>query len=153
MTRCLAQESLSSELPEVFPGDSTPPVPHGIPVPLKDVSSPAENSTRAFSSRADDLFGTVEERSLTPIASKYDLTVAFERFANKVKALEKSNRVSVTGQGAPKDHDEFPPIKDIGADEESDSDYSGHDGFDDEFTAASPRRAAVGVNKPRPSRN
>ena len=140
VARYLAQKSPSSELPGSFPGDSTPPV------PLKDVSSPAENSTGASSSRVDDLFGTVEEKTRTPMASKDDFSAAFEGFANNGKAPETSNGVSATGHGAPKAHDEFPPIQDVGADEESDSDYSGHDGFDDDFTAASPRRAAVGAN-------
>ena len=133
------QESVSQEMPGAFPGglaSSAQPL-----LATSDVSSGhVQNPSNEPSTREHDPFGPVHEQSRTLTSGKDDFDAAFESFSNPVKASEKSNGAAFSGQaGQPKTHGEFPPIQDIGADEDSDSDYSDH-GFDDNFTAASPHR-------------
>lgn len=145
--RYLGQQSTSRELPGSLPSHSPAPPALDPSAPPKGVFSHGETASPPFLSQGDNPFGVLDDKPRTPIASKDDFNAAFEGFPIAAKAADKSNGVSTTVPKASKTHDEFPPIQDVAVDDESDSEYSVH-GFDDDFTAASPRRAIVDVSKP-----
>lgn len=146
VARYLGQQSTSRELPGSIPSHSPAPPELDTTAPPKGVFSHGETTSTPFSSQGDNPFGALDEKPRTPIVSKNDFNAAFEGFPSAAKAADKSNGVSTTPK-ASKTHDEFPPIQDVAVDDESDSEYSVH-GFDDDFTAASPRRAIADASKP-----
>lgn len=152
--RYLAQPSQSREIPGAFPGDSTPPARHGVSAPPKHLFSSGDTAANPAAGQSRDPFSSANENRRTPTSAKDDFDAAFEGFGNTGKLPEKSNGTATIGQADPKGasnaHGEFPPIQDVGADEESDSDYSDH-GFDDNFTAASPRRPQAVQDEPQAS--
>lgn len=136
----LAQSSTSREIPGAFPGDSTPPLQPDIPAAGKNAFDSTEKSIEPSTSQVRDPFNTLNDRPKTPNSARDDFNAAFEGFGKAGKLPEKSNGSTVVGQTGPsKPYGEFPPIQDVGADEDSDSEYSDR-GFDDNFIAASPRR-------------
>lgn len=147
VARYLGQQSTSRELPGSLPSHSPAPPELDTTAPPKGVFSHGETTSTPFSSQGDNPFGALDEKPRTPIVSKNDFNAAFEGFPSAAKAADKSNGVSTTVPKASKTHDEFPPIQDVAVDDESDSEYSVH-GFDDDFTAASPRRAIADASKP-----
>lgn len=147
VSRYLGQQSTSRELPGSLPSHSPTPPELDTTPPPKGAFSHGETTSTPFSSLGDNPFGTLDEKPVTPIVSKNDFNAAFEGFPSAAKAADKSNGVSTTVPKASKPHDEFPPIQDVAVDDESDSEYSVH-GFDDDFTAASPRRAIADASKP-----
>ena len=149
VARYLGQQSTSRELPGSLPSHSLAPPELDTKAPPKGVFSHGETTSTSFSSQVDNPFGALDDKPRTPTASKEDFNAAFEGFPSPAKAADKSNGVSTTVPKASKTHDEFPPIQDVAVDDESDSEYSVH-GFDDDFTAASPRRATVDASKPPP---
>lgn len=85
-----------------------------------------------------------------PSLPKDDFDAAFEGFGNKGKEVAKLNGNTSDGirqAASSKSHGEFPPIEEIGSNEESDSesDY----GFDDNFTTASPKRPQKSLEEPQ----
>lgn len=149
VARYLGQQSTSRELPGSLHSHSPAPPELDTTAPPKGVFSHGETTSTPFSSQVDNPFGTLDDKPRTPTASKEDFNAAFEGFPSVAKAADKSNGVSTPVPKASKTHDEFPPIQDVAVDDESDSEYSVH-GFDDDFTAASPRRATVDASKPPP---
>lgn len=149
VARYLGQQSTSRELPGSLPSHSPGPPGLDTTAPPKGVFSHGESTSTPFSSQVDNPFGALDDKPRTPTASKEDFNAAFEGFPSAAKAADKSNGVSTTVPKASKTHDEFPPIQDVAVDDESDSEYSVH-GFDDDFTAASPRRAIVDASKQPP---
>lgn len=149
VARYLGLQSTFRELPGSFPSHSPAPPELDSKAPPKSVFSHGETTSPPFSSQVDNPFGALDDKPRTPTASKEDFNAAFEGFPSAVKAADKSNGVSTTVPKAPKTHDEFPPIQDVAGDDESDSVYS-VPGFDDNFTAASPRPAIVDASKPPP---
>ena len=137
------QSSTSKEIPGAFPDNSTPPAQPAFSATPQNVISPVENSFEPSTRQVRDPFSTINEPARTPTSAKDDFNAAFEGFGKAGKLPERSNGTAVVDQadssGPPKAHGEFPPIQDIGAEEDSDSEYSDR-GFDDNFTAASPRR-------------
>lgn len=146
VARYLGQQSTSRELPGPLPSHSSASPGLDTTAPPKGVFSHGETTSTPFSSQGDNPFGALDDKPRTPIASKDDFNAAFEGFSSAAKAADKSNGVSTTVPKAPKTHDEFPPIQDVAVDDVSDSEYSVH-GFDDDFTAASPRGALVDASK------
>ena len=150
--------SASRGVPGAFPGDETPlesesvtsqptrgPYSSSKLDPRVDAGPPAPSSNLAteFPSNHDDPFAMAGNGSRSPAASKDDFDSAFADFSsNKGKAPEHTNgSVPSNGLGsseAPKSHGEFPPIREFGADDDSDSDDER--GFEDSFTAHSANR-------------
>ena len=154
----------SRELPGAFPGDATPPA-HPLKA-ASDSSEEAFHSTISQPHSADsskhDPFAIATEKQQTPTSVNDDFESAFasfgterngkapepkreesafDRFASNGKAPESRDGAADFhdfGSAAPKARSEFPPIQDIGADDESDSDSDG--GFEDNFTTVSPQR-------------
>lgn len=147
VARYIGQQSTSRELPGSLLSHSPAPPELDTSAPPKGLFSHGETTSTPFSSQGDNPFGALDDKPRTPIASKEDFNAAFEGFSSAAKAADKSNGVSTTVPGASKTHDEFPPIQDVAVDDESDSEYSVH-GFDDDFTAASPRQAILDASKP-----
>ena len=152
--RYFAQPSNSREIPGAFPDESATTAQPNVSAPHKSLFSSGDASANSAAGQSRDPFSSAGETQRTPTSAKDDFNAAFEGFGNKGKLPEKSNGTATVGQadpkGASKGHGEFPPIQDVGADEESDSEYSDH-GFDDNFTAASPRRPQPVLDKPQAS--
>lgn len=147
VARYLGQQSTSRELTGFLPSHSPAPPELDTTAPPKGVFSHGETTSTPFSSQGGNPFGAPDDKPRTPIVSTNDFNAAFEGFPSAVKAADTSNGVSTTIPKASETHDEFPPIQDVAVDDESDSEYSVH-GFDDDFTAASPRRAIADASKP-----
>ena len=148
--------SASRELPGAFPGDETPvesesamsnsgPYSNSKLDPRVDAAprAPSSNLATEVTSNHDDPFAMAGNGSRSPATSKDDFDSAFADFSsNKGKAPEQANgTMASNGLGSsevPKSHGEFPPIQEIGADDESDSDDER--GFEDSFTAHSANR-------------
>lgn len=154
----------SRELPGAFPSDATPPIhPHNAASESSDDAfQPTISQPDSAKSAKNDPFSMASDKPQTPPSAKDDFDSAFAGFGNKSngKAPEPRNfdnafdgfghrgKAPEPGTGAtdsnefgiagPKSRGEFPPIREFGADDESDSD-GGH-GFDDDFTASSPPR-------------
>lgn len=137
------QSSAIQEIPGAFPGDSTPPAQPNLFAAPQNVIHPVENPIQPSTRQVHDPFGSINEQPKTPTSIKDDFNAAFEGFGKASKLPERSNGTAIVGPaestGLPKARGEFPPIEDIGADDDSESEYSDR-GFDDNFTAASPRR-------------
>ena len=132
------------EVPGAFPGDDTPETslyqstPYSSQLDPRVDSIPASSSVKmapgASASRGNDSFSMVNNGTPSPAAAKDDFDSAFTGF-DKGKAPEHTNGALPQ---APAAHGEFPPIQELDADEESDSDED--HGFDDEFTPQSANR-------------
>ncbi|CAF9934562.1 MAG: hypothetical protein HETSPECPRED_009268 [Heterodermia speciosa] len=142
------------EIPGAFPTDSTPP-PRGQ-LTLSDSSDeafhPANTHPEMSNFASNDPFSVVGEKAGTPISTKKDFDDAFASFGTNEKAPKEKDGDSAfdrfDGPSAPKSQNEFPPIQEFGADDESDSDSDR--GFDDDFTAASSSRKAQGKEGVQP---
>ncbi|KAG8526129.1 uncharacterized protein KY384_000122 [Bacidia gigantensis] len=142
------------DVPGAFPGDETPSertqpspfIPSVGPYggsgldPRVDAIPEVESTRQAphLQPGIADPFG----RSSTPTSAKDDFDNAFSGFSsNKGKKPEQHNG-AITGDpfapSAPQQPSEFPPIKELNADDESDSDSD--KGFDDDFTTRSAKK-------------
>ena len=140
-----SEQSGSRGIPGAFPGDASPPAQTR---PTRSESSDdafhsSNTHLESSSTTRNDPFSMGTEQPRTPVSTKQDFDAAFASFGSNGKAPEEKSadaRFDVfDGKSAPpKPHGEFPPIQEFGADDESDSDSDR--GFDDDFTAASPRR-------------
>ena len=133
--------SSTRDVPGAFPGDDTPEHDMHQATPYSSRVDPRVDSTpRSLAvdtapevppSSSNDPFATH-----TPAAAKDDFDSAFAGF-DKGKAPEHTNGMIPQAQ-APKSQGEFPPIQELGADDESDSEEER--GFDDAFTPHSANR-------------
>lgn len=137
-SQVFGKPSTTLEIPGAFPGDSTQE---------SSARSSASNSSRSVEDLSTPSATRPPNSSLLTDGQKGapsprdDFNAAFEGFGNKGKGVANTN-----GNTSPHDidlepsktHGEFPPITELGSNEDSDSesDY----GFDDNFTATSPRR-------------
>lgn len=142
------ERSGSREIPGAFPGDITPPV---QTQPTRSESSddafhPTATHPASSSTARDDPFSMVGEHPRTPVSAKHDFDAAFASFDTNGTAPEGNRDTGLDAfdgtAGPPKPQREFPPIQEFGADDDTDSDSDR--GFDDNFTAASPRRNTQG---------
>lgn len=92
--------------------------------------------SKVSSNKAHDLFPGANEQSQSPGIANDDLDAAFNDFGKAPKDVSAPS--SNFNAEASQSRGEFPPIQDIEADEESDTDSDR--GFDDNFTVASPPR-------------
>ena len=137
------QTSVPPDVPGSFPGESTPfhtPLnssTHSEEVPQR-VNAPSNDSTLQES--------TVKDEATFPnkaSSANDDFESAFAGFGNNDKPLNGTNRGfpsnGFTPTPQPTTHNEFPPIQEFGADDDSDSESSDR-GFKDSFSPATPRR-------------
>ena len=154
--------SATRDVPGAFPGDETPEhEPSFYPAVMTPYSS-SKLDPRVDSKPRGGLVGTTEEPSKivpedvssskdpfalakddsrTPVTAKDDFDSAFAGLSDQQKAPEQADNSVTNGPEpaqAPKSHGEFPPIQEIGAEDESDSDEDR--GFGDNFTAHSANR-------------
>lgn len=137
--------SSTREVPGAFPGDETTPepsiyqsTPYSSKLDPRVDSAPRSQAPSTAPelapSRNDDPFALPGNGSHSPATAKDDFDSAFSIFG-KGKAPEQTNGTILE---APEAHGEFPPIQELGADEESESDDER--GFDDDFTRHSANR-------------
>ena len=136
--------SSTREVPGAFPGDETPEhslyrsTPYSSKLdPRVDSNPPSLAVNTAAESSTDhgrDPFAVASNGAHSPAAARDDFDSAFAGF-DKGKAPEYNNG---TLPQATKGRGEFPPIQELGGDDESDSDDDR--GFDDEFTPQSANR-------------
>ena len=129
--------SSTRDVPGAFPGDEAEPFQQHT-TPYSSKLDPRVDSTprslvsslgpEATPSRNDDPFGIPSAGDRSPAATKDDFDSAFAGF-DKGKAPEHTNGAIPQ---APKPQGEFPPIQELGVDDESDSDDDR--GFEDAFT-------------------
>jgi len=137
--------SATRDIPGAFPGDETTPEPslyQSTPysskldprvdsTPRSQAASTAPEVTR---SRNDDPFAMPGNGSHSLATAKYDFDSAFSGLG-KGKEPQRTNDAIPE---APKAQGEFPPIQELGADDESDSDED--HGFGDDFTRRTANR-------------
>lgn len=140
--------SSTRDVPGAFPGDETTPVPSlyqsSTPYGSKldpRVDSPPRSQTdsrapEATPNRNDDPFAIPSNSSHSPAAARDDFDSAFAGFGKGKEPEHTNGAISE----APKAQGEFPPIQELGGDDESDSDEDR--GFDDDFTRHSANRTA-----------
>ncbi|KAK4691252.1 hypothetical protein P7C71_g5706, partial [Lecanoromycetidae sp. Uapishka_2] len=143
----------TADIPGAFPGADTPPGespsvyqdatagPYASSKLDPRVDSTPRDSADIASTSGDDPFAMAGHGRRSPMAAKDDFDSAFAGFgSDKGKAPEQTGGTLSNGfpSEALKPHGEFPPIQELGADDESDSDDD--HGFDDNFTAASANR-------------
>ena len=152
------QPSGSHEIPGAFPGDETPlgsesamsqptagPYSSSKLDPRVDTAphSRSTNVPPVITSSHDNPFTIAGSGPHSPAVSKVDFDSAFADFSgNTGEAPEHTNGTILSNSFGPSEASkplgEFPPIQEIGADDESDSDEGR--GFEDDFTAPSANR-------------
>ena len=146
-------ESNDRDFPGAFPGDETPVtdsiIPSASPYNSSGVDPRVDTTPRAIGgvtqAPMDDPFAKVDTPSST--LAKDDFDSAFAGFGNKGKGPEQSNlSPSTNGFEEAPEHplSEFPPIRELGADDESESEDER--GFDDDFTQHSAGKKAHSEN-------
>ena len=152
--------SAAPDIPGAFPDDTTPSM-HTPTSTLDHTEEPSRPRDLALDGPPDtqnDPFAMTTEHSRGPPSAKDDFESAFADFGSTNKASsggsgsEFSPIGSFGGPPQPNTHGEFPPIHEIGADEESDSESDSDRGFEDDFTPASShqQQAAVVQGQPIP---
>ena len=131
-----APSAVVQDIPGAFPSDRATPLQQN-PTGDSSFSNQSKNTNRA------DPFGSTTSEG-SRAGGKVDFDSAFAGFGSS-----RQNTASGSGASGPIDNSnkfnsEFPPIRDLTRDDESDSDNE--QGFDDNFTAASPqqKRSSVG---------
>ena len=122
-----------------------------LPVPEEDKKSSTPSSPERLSNRqrkhsdpnrVPGSFPVIVDQPRTPALAKDEFDAAFEKFSNVNAMPENPNGLAVDGHlskmQSSMGHNEFPPIRELRTDDDSDSD-SDH-GFDDNFTATSPHQ-------------
>jgi len=137
--------SATRDVPGAFPGDETTPEPslyQSTPYSSKldprvdsiPRSQAASSAPEVAPRRDDDPFGMSGNSSHSPATAKDDFASAFSSFGKGKEPERTDERIPE----APKAHGEFPPIQELVADDESDSDEDHR--FDDDFTRHSANR-------------
>ena len=136
-------------IPGAFPGDASPPSQTHI-TKTETAEDAAKSSNAPIDMKINgqnsvDAFALAHEQARTPTSAKDDFDSAFVGFGNTGKAsVEDTGNATDSPFGvvehARPAHGEFPPIEELNANEESDSDSASDRGFDDNFTAATPHR-------------
>ncbi|GME40474.1 EPS15-like protein [Neofusicoccum parvum] len=125
--------STSVDMPGSFPEVSTPLQPEAT-----GQSTMSDRSKGSFSFPRSDPFGSQPQRQGS--AAKADFDAAFAGFGSQKQFQERQNTgSSLNGSvgSASKFNQEFPPIENLGGDD--DSDTNSEHGFDDNFAPASPQ--------------
>ncbi|KAI9807536.1 MAG: hypothetical protein M1825_005476 [Sarcosagium campestre] len=138
-----APSASSSIIPGAFPGDATT---SAVPTPTGEVSS----AERSQDIPADPF---PSGNNATPTSAKDDFDSAFAGFDAPKQASTSQTAAASSGDvslgagpaATTKVDKEFPPIQELGNDDESDS--GSERGFDDDFTTSDPTQAHVGGGK------
>ncbi|KAF2183796.1 hypothetical protein K469DRAFT_667491 [Zopfia rhizophila CBS 207.26] len=147
--------STSHDIPGAFPRDTNSPL-QQMPTGESSFSNQSKGNNRASegaqNSRADP-FSAARDQSRSGSSAKVDFDAAFAGFGTGRQLQDSSSAVNGSKDSASKFNKEFPPIEDLGHDEDSDS--TSEQGFADNFTSASPQqhRSSVGQRQqpePRP---
>ena len=168
--------SVTRDVPGAFPGDETPDrdafKPGASPYTSSTIDprvDPTPRATEAPATQAPVADPFAKLHTPTSASANDDFDSAFAGFGNsKGKAPEHTNGTATSNgfeePGPAMAHGEFPPIREFGGDDESDSDEGR--GFDDDFTQHSANRtkesgrieglqgqapAAGGLAPPRPA--
>ncbi|KAF2797284.1 hypothetical protein K505DRAFT_334458 [Melanomma pulvis-pyrius CBS 109.77] len=145
--------STSHDIPGAFPRDTNSPL-QQMPTGESSFSNQSKANSRATENaqnRADPFAAAPKEQPRGN--TKLDFDAAFAGFGSGRQFSESSSAVNGSMDSSRKFDKEFPPIEDIGHDDDSDS--TSERGFADNFTSASPRqhRSSVGQtqqSQPRP---
>jgi len=135
------QPTLPGDIPGAFPGEPTPPVPSQAP---SDTGGGNLNSADALNSRSDP-FAPGTNKVGGSKTTKDDFDAAFAGFGAPKPTEEAQNKEGFSVSDSGKVQKEFPPIQDVSADDDTDS--ASEQGFDDDFTAASPHRRQPSSNE------
>ena len=146
--------SAAPDIPGAFPDDTTPSM-HTTTSTLDHTEEPSRSMDLPLDvppHTENDPFAITTEHSRGPPSTKDDFESAFADFGSTNKTPSNrsgSNFPAVGGFGGPPQpgtHNEFPPIHEIGADEDSDSDSDSDRGFEDDFapTSSHQQQTAVG---------
>ncbi|MCJ1387255.1 hypothetical protein MMC18_000095 [Xylographa bjoerkii] len=148
--RGMEQTSTSPDVPGSFPGDSTPfhtPLnssAHSEESPRQG-NAPSSNTAGQGSSLKDEI-----TQPGKPSSTNEDFDSAFAGFENHNKLPDETDRGFPSNGFAPvaqpTTHNEFPPIQEFGADDDSESDYSDH-GFKDSFSPTTPQRQQADISR------
>ena len=141
--RGLEPTSAPSDVPGAFPGDSTP-----FHTPLNSSTHPEQSwrqgaePSNTIASQGSTLKDEITQPGSSTTANK-SFASAFTGFgtnsepSNDISKGFPSNGFAPVSQPTP--HTEFPPIQELGADDESESDDSDR-GFEDNFSPTTPQR-------------
>ncbi|KAI9684669.1 MAG: hypothetical protein M1829_000043 [Trizodia sp. TS-e1964] len=144
-------------IPGAFPGDVNSPIQPTATgeSALSDHSKASSRPSEGFQGNrsAPDPFSASREQPRAPPATKEDFDAAFAGFGAPKSPQERQNTgdssADSTGTGSKGEakytKDEFPPITEIGHDDESDS--NSERGFDDNFTSTSPSQKHPSLSK------
>ena len=155
--------SAAPEIPGAFPSDTTPSMhtPTSTVDQMEEPSRGTDLPPERSPNIQNDPFAMTTEKSRGTTSAKDDFESAFAGFGGTSKASGDRNGSDFpanAGFGNPlhsNPNHEFPPIHEIGADEESDSDSDSDRGFEDDFAPAPSHRqqtaVAEGLQLPQPS--
>ncbi|KAF2202304.1 hypothetical protein GQ43DRAFT_439804 [Delitschia confertaspora ATCC 74209] len=145
----------TSEIPGAFPRDTGSPLQQMRTgeSSFSDRSKGANRPSEGQQGRSDP-FSVVRDQSRSASSAKVDFDAAFAGFGAGRQFPDANTAVNGTHDSANKFNKEFPPIEDLGHDDDSDS--TSERGFADNFTSASPQqhRDSVGQSSqqtPRPT--
>ena len=139
----------NNQIPGAFPTE-TPLQPNPTGESTLSDRSKASKLSEGFSSARSDPFSAATSQSRAP-GSRVDFDSAFAGFST-IRPQERQNTGSTLNGSvdatASKFNKEFPPIENIGEDDESDS--NSDRGFHDNFTTSSPKakRSSIGQSQP-----
>jgi epidermal growth factor receptor substrate 15 len=128
-----APSAAAQEIPGAFPRDAATPLQQN-PTGDSSFSNQSKNANRS------DPFGSTTGEN----SRKVDFDSAFAGFGSSRQNTASGSAANGSTDNSNRFNKEFPPIEDLTHDDESDSDNG--QGFDDNFTAASPqeKRTSVG---------
>ncbi|KAF2491655.1 hypothetical protein BU16DRAFT_125050 [Lophium mytilinum] len=140
------QPSVQRDIPGAFPGDTNSPL-QAEPTGESSFSDRSKNSN--LQPNRSDPFAQNKEQPKGPAAAKDAFDAAFAGFGGGSRQFQEKQHTgsSINGSvdSANKFNQEFPPIEDIGHDDESDS--NSETGFADNFTSASPHQNRQNQNQ------
>ncbi|PSN60270.1 hypothetical protein BS50DRAFT_536240 [Corynespora cassiicola Philippines] len=125
-----APTAAGHEIPGAFPRDTTSPL-QQMPTGESSMSNQSKSTNR------NDPFATTS-RDQARGGGKADFDAAFAGFGSARQQPETASGANGSAQTTNKFNKEFPPIEDLGHDDESDS--ASERGFADNFTSASPQQ-------------
>ncbi|KAF2280336.1 uncharacterized protein EI97DRAFT_455235 [Westerdykella ornata] len=130
----------TADLPGAFPRDTTSPL-QQMPTGESSLSNQSKvnnRSTDASQNRTDPFSTVGRDQPRGSSSGKVDFDAAFAGFGSARQFPDINANTSTDSGSASKFNKEFPPIEDLGHDDESDS--NSEQGFADNFTSASPKQ-------------
>ncbi|KAH7117959.1 hypothetical protein B0J11DRAFT_537129 [Dendryphion nanum] len=135
--------SSGHDIPGAFPRDTHSPLQQ---VPTGDSSLSNQSKPKDGSARTDPFAPTSRDQSRAGASGKVDFDAAFAGFGSPRPFTDSnSNPTNGTSGNSNKLNKEFPPIEDLGHDDDSDS--TSERGFADNFTSASPQQKRPGTSQ------